>query len=35
MVKQDNIIGQLIKETKIQSFLNHSHIVKLYSVFDD
>lgn len=35
MVKQDNIISQLIKETKIQSFLNHSHIVKLYSVFDD
>lgn len=34
-VEQDKIIDQVIKETKIQSFLNHSHIVKLYSVFDD
>lgn len=35
MVKQDKIIDQLIKETKIQTYLNHSHVVKLYSVFDD
>lgn len=35
MIKQDKIIDQLIKETKIQTFLSHSHIVKLYSVFAD
>jgi serine/threonine protein kinase len=35
MVKRDNIVEQLIKEIKIQSFFSHSHIVKLYSIFDD
>ena len=35
MVRHDNIIEQLVKETKIQNFLSHSHIVKLYTVFDD
>ena len=25
----------MVKEIKIQSFLSHSHIIKLYSVFDD
>ena len=30
-----NIVEQFIREIKIQTFTYHSHIVKLYSVFDD
>ena len=35
IIKQENLVDQVVKEIKIQSFLNHSHIIKLYSVFDD
>ena len=34
-IVEEKIIQQAIKEIKIQSFINHSHIIKLYSVFDD
>jgi len=29
------MINQLIREVKIQSFLNHTNIEKLYHVFSD
>ena len=32
---EHNIIGQFIKEIKIQALINHSHIIKLYSIFND
>lgn len=35
VIRQENLVDQVIKEIKIQSFLNHSHIIKLYSVFSD
>lgn len=34
-IRQENLVEQVVKEVKIQSFLDHSHIIKLYSVFDD
>lgn len=35
VIRQENLVDQVVKEIKIQSFLSHSHIIKLYSVFDD
>jgi len=31
----DNFIDQFIREMKIQMFLNHPNIVKMYGYFDD
>jgi len=35
MVKEENIINQLIRELKIQSCLDHPNIIKLFGFFDD
>lgn len=34
-IKKEEIVEQLIKEIRIQYFLNQANIVKLYTVFDD
>jgi aurora kinase len=35
MVREENIINQLIRELKIQSCLDHPNIIKLFGFFDD
>ena len=35
MIKDHLMIDQFLLEIKIQSFLDHRNIVKLYGVFDD
>ena len=32
---QDNLLGQLIREIKIQTFLDHPNIIKCYGFFSD
>ena len=34
-VQDDKIIHQLIKEIKIQNYIDHCNVVKLYTVFHD
>ena len=34
-IKSDNFVDQLIREMKIQLFLNHPNIIKMYGYFDD
>ena len=34
-IKKETFLEQLIREIKIQTFLNHVNIIKLYSVFHD
>lgn len=34
-IKKENFLEQLIRELKIQSFLSHVNLVKLYSFFHD
>ena len=35
LILEEGIIGQVIREVKIQFFINQSNVVKLYGVFDD
>jgi len=35
IIKEENILNQLIRELKIQMFLDHPNIIKLYGFFHD
>ena len=35
LIKEEEIIGQLTRELKIQSFLNHKNLIKMFGFFDD
>lgn len=35
IIKEENILNQLTRELKIQMFLDHPNIIKLYSFFHD
>jgi aurora kinase len=35
VIREENILDQLIREIKIQSCLDHQNITKLYGFFDD
>jgi serine/threonine protein kinase len=35
LLKDEEIVEQFIRELKIQIFLNHPHIIKMYGYFDD
>lgn len=35
VIKEENISEQIMNEIKVQLFLNHSNIVKLYTIFND
>lgn len=35
VIKEENISDQIMNEIKVQLFLNHSNIVKLYTIFSD
>lgn len=34
-ILKDNFVTQFIRELKIQSFLDHSNIIKVYGYFQD
>ena len=34
-LKKNNMVERYILEVKIQAYLNHPNIVKLYGIFDD
>lgn len=35
LIMEENIVEQFIRELKIQNFLNHPNVVRLYGFFDD
>jgi serine/threonine protein kinase len=35
VVREEEIVEQFLREVKIQMFLSHPNIVKLYGCFDD
>jgi aurora kinase len=35
IIREENILDQLVREIKIQSYLDHHNITKLYGFFDD
>lgn len=35
LIKEEEIVDQFIRELKIQMYLNHANIIKMYGFFDD
>ena len=35
LIKEEDIVDQFIRELKIQMYLNHANIIKMYGFFDD